>query len=296
VTTIFWHALGRYRGQILGWGLALLVLGILAVARYDIMRENQESLREILRGSAGRFVALFGDPARLMTPGGFLSLAFFSFMPLVLGVFAVLGGSGLLAADEENGTLDLVLAHPVSRTALFLGRLLAFAAAAVAILALSWLGFVVAMSWSSLDVGWWAMTRPFASLLAVLYFFAGLALLLSMVLPSRRQAAMAAGLVLLASFFLTTLARLDTGLEAVACFSPLHYYQGGEAVERLNESWLAVLLGAAGLFAGLAWWCFERRDIRVVGEGGWRWPWRRRQPGGGSPGRLSTTPPPASVR
>src|SRR5207248_8557932 len=84
---------------------------------------------EILKGSAGRFIGMFGDPTKLMSPEGFLSLAFFSYLPLIMGVFAVLAGSGLLAADEENGTLDLILAHPVSRTALFLGRLLAFVAA-----------------------------------------------------------------------------------------------------------------------------------------------------------------------
>jgi ABC-2 type transport system permease protein len=278
VTTIFRYALARFRGLIFGWGLALFLLSILSVARYDILRENQESIRQILQGSVGQFVALFGDPTRLMTPGGFLSLAFFSYLPLILGVFAVLAGSGLLAADEENGTLDLVLAHPVSRTALFLGRLLALAVATVAILALSWLGFVVAMNWSTLEVGWWAMARPFVSLLALLFFFGGLALLLSMMLPSRRLASMWAGMVLVGSFFLTTLARLDTSLEPVARVSPVSYYQSGEAVEGLNGSWLAGLLGTAGLFTALAWWRFERRDIRVVGEGVWRWPlvWRKK--------------------
>jgi ABC-2 type transport system permease protein len=278
--TIFAYALGRFRGQILGWGLALLLLGVLSVARYDIMRENQETIRELLKGSLGRVIEAFGDASRLTSPGGFLSVALFSYLPLILGVFAVVNGSGLLAADEENGTLDLVLAHPVSRTALFLGRLAAFAAAAVAILALSWLGFLAAMSWSSLDVSGWAMARPFVSLLAVLFFFGGLALLLSMTLPSRRLAAMSAGMVLLASFFLTTLARLDKSLATVARISPLSYYQSGEAVEGLNGAWLAGLMGVAGLFVVLAWWCFERRDIRVVGEGGWRWPLPRRQRAG----------------
>jgi ABC-2 type transport system permease protein len=274
VRTVFGYALGRFRGQILGWGLALFLLGLMSVARYDIMRENQESLRQILQGSAGQFIRMFGDPARLMTPGGFLSLAFFSYLPLILGVFAVLGGSGLLAADEESGTLDLLLAHPVSRTSLFLGRLLAFGVATAGILALSWLGFVIAMNWSSLAVSAGAMALPYLSLLAVLWFFGGLALLLSMTLPSRRLAAMTTGLVLMASFFLTTLARLDTSLEPVARISPLSYYQGGEAVEGLNGGWLAGLVAAAGLFVALAWWRFERRDIRVVGEGGWRWPLR----------------------
>jgi ABC-2 type transport system permease protein len=266
---IFLYTLARFRGQILGWGLALFLMGALAVVRYNMMRDNQELLRQLFAGSVGDFIRMFGDVDKLTTAGGFLSLAFFSYLPLVLGVFVVLAGSGLLVADEENGTLDLVLAHPVSRSALFLGRLLAFGVATFTILVLSWLGFLVAMPWSSLDVGLWSMARPYVSLAAVLFFFGGLSLLLSMVLPARRTAAMTAGVVLLTSYFVTTLARLDPGLEPVARFSAIYYYQGGEAIEGLNAAWLAGLLAVTGLFSILAWWCFERRDIRVVGEGGW---------------------------
>jgi ABC-2 type transport system permease protein len=118
------------------------------------------------------------------------------------------------------------------------------------------------------------MAQPYFSLLALLFFFAGLALLLSMTLPSRRLAAMTAGMVLLVSFFLTTLARLEKSLDGFARLSPISYYQGGDAVEGLNLSWFVGLMAAAAVFTVLAWWLFERRDIRVVGEGGWRWPLR----------------------
>ena len=269
--TIFRAALARLRGQILGWGVVMFLLSLITAVRYDIVRENQAAVEQLLQGSIGNYVKMFGDVAKLTTPEGFLSMALFSFLPLMLGVFAVLAGSGLLAADEEDGTLDLILAYPVSRTALFLGRLLAFLTATLVILALSWLGFVVAMRWTTLSVGWGAMTLPYLSLWALLLFFGGLALLLSMVLPSRRLAAMTTGMLLIASFFLTTLERLDPSLKTVARFSPLHYYQSGDALQGLNVSWFVALLVAAGLFIVVAWWRFERRDIRVAGEGVWRW-------------------------
>jgi ABC-2 type transport system permease protein len=213
----------------------------------------------------------------MFAPEGFLTASYFSFLPLILGIFAVMGGSGLLAVDEENGTLDLIAAHPVSRTALFLGRLAAFGAALAAILFISWLGLVVPMSWSSLAVAPVDLALPFLSLLAVLSVLAALALLLSMVLPARRVAGTVAGLVLVADFFLVMLARDRSDLQGLSSLLPLHYYESGDAIKGLNVRWFLGLLFFAALFIAGAWWAFERRDLRVSGEGSWRWPWSRRQ-------------------
>ena len=270
--TIFRYTLGRFRGQILGWGISLFLLGLLFVPFYDVIVEQEEQFQQLLESYPPELMAFFGDFSNFATPEGFLSAEYFSLMPIILGIFAVLAGSGLLASDEEKGTLDLVMAYPVSRTALVVGRLLAFVAATLAILAISWLGLVVPMNWSTMDVGWGALALPFLSLLAVVLLFGTLALLLSMLLPSRRLAAMMAGLALVASFFITGLARISEDLESVAKLSPLNYYQSGDAILGLNGAWFGGLLAVAALFAVVAWWRFERRDIRVGGEGGWRLP------------------------
>jgi ABC-2 type transport system permease protein len=165
------------------------------------------------------------------------------------------------------------------------------ATATVAILALSWLGLLVAKGSSSLEVGGWALALPHLSLLALMLFFSGLALLLSLVLPARRSAAMAAGLVLLTSYFLTTLARLDKDLETLSRLAPTSYYQSGDAIDGLNVRWFAGLLASAAAFVALAWWRFERRDIRVAGEGVWRWRLWRRVVGPAHPPAAPSSPP-----
>ncbi len=270
--TIFRYTLRRFRGQILGWGIALALLAVLLISMYDSFAGEQEQLAELLAVYPPEISAFMGDISTMSTPEGWVSLEFFSYMPLILGIFGVLMGSGLLVSHEESGTLDLIMAHPVSRTALFMGRLLAFITATVAILVITWLGFIVSMTWSSIDIGWGRMWLPMLSLLAELLLFGTMSLLLSMVLPSRRLAATAAGLLLVASFFITGLAKINEALKPVAKLSPLNYYQALDAFNALNGAWLAGLLAVAVLFAALAWWRFQRRDIRVGGEGGWRLP------------------------
>lgn len=170
--TIFRYTLSRFRGQILGWGISLLLLGLMLMWFYPSIAEQQESFEQLLEIYPPEFSAFFGDLSAMVTPEGFLSIEYFSYMPLILGIFAVLMGSGLLVSDEENGTLDLVLAHPVSRTALFFGRLIAFVVATLAILAISWLGLVLGTVATSLNLGWGEMALPFLSVLACCFSLA----------------------------------------------------------------------------------------------------------------------------
>ncbi len=267
--TIFWYSLGRSRGQILGWGLALAVLGGYLVGFYDTLATQQETLEQLLASYPPELMAIFGDMTEMFTPQGYLHVEFFSYMPLILGIYAVLAGSGLLVGDEESGTLDLLMAHPLSRTSFYLGRLAAFVSTTFLILLVTWAGFAVVVPTTTMDISPLEIAAPFLSLLVFLLLFGALALFLSMVLPSRRFAAMTGGMLLVASFFISTLARIDENLIAAAEYSPFNYYQGGEAIGGVEWAWIGGLLGFAALFALLAWWRFERRDIRVGGEGGW---------------------------
>jgi ABC-2 type transport system permease protein len=272
IRTIFRYRLARYRGQILGWGLALALLGLFMAQFYGTIAAEADRFEQLLASYPKELMAFFGDTSELTTSSGYLNLEYFVLMPLILGIFMVLTGSGLLAADEESGRLDLIMAHPVSRTSLYWGRVLAFALATLSILLLAGLGLYVPSSWTPLDVGWLGLMRAFVSLFAVLMLFGALALLLSLLLPSRRLAAMVTGILLVGSYFVTSLARVITDLETVAKLSPLNYYQGGDAIESVNITWAVGLLATANVFAVLAWWRFEKRDIRVGGEGGWQRP------------------------
>ena len=270
MVTIFKHALSRNLGTILGWGLPLALVGGYLVLFYDTFSDQQAQLTQLISQYPPELMAAFGGMGDMFTPNGYINVEFFSYMPLIIGIYIILSGSGLLVGDEENGTLDLVLAHPVSRTTVFWGRLLSFMVTILAILFITWLGFVIAIPNTRMEITPPDIALPFLSLFALLALFGMLALLLSMLLPSRRLAAMVSGLLLVASFFITTLARLDENLENLAQLSPLNYYQGGLALLEMEWGWLAGLLGGALLFTLLAWWRFQRRDIRVAGEGGWQ--------------------------
>lgn len=281
--TIFRNSFARYRGQILGWGISLALLGAMIVGLYDMMQARQEQYTKLFNSFPKELMAFFNasDMATMFTPSGFINLEFFSYMTIIIGIFAVTNGSSLLAGDEESGILDLVLAYPVSRLRLFTGRLMAFIAATIALLSFTWLGFVVIEPSTQMNVSPDRLALPFISLFGILMLFGTLALVLSMLLPSRRMAAMTSGILMVASYFITALSQLDSHLKPITKLSPMNYYQGGLAIDGLKWGWIAGLLGFSLFFVLIAWWRFERRDVRVAGEGSWRMPdflrLRRRQ-------------------
>jgi ABC-2 type transport system permease protein len=266
----------RSAGAILIWGMALFLLAWPVVLAYDVVQKEQQKIKEVAKNFQIFFAAMGGDLDRITHPSEYLTLRFFSFMPLILGIFAILSGTGLTAVDEEKGTLDLILAHPVTRTSVFLGRFLAMLLTLLIILIVSWAGLVMWMARTNLrdQITPGQMVLPYLSLLAELLFFGTLAMLLSLIMPSRRQAATAGGVFLVGSFFITMFARIDPSLEWIARLSPLSYYQSGQAVLGLNLNWLGGLFLLAVCFTFLAWYGFERRDIRVAGEGVWQWPFK----------------------
>ncbi len=268
----FRHELAHMRGQILGWGISLGLLGAYFTSVFNSFQAQMEQLKQVMGYFPPELFEFFGIDLSTLTPFRMLDIKFFSLMPIILGIFAMLACSNLLAGDEETGLLDLVLAHPVSRRSLFFGKFLAFVVAFVAILLIMWAAISLFMDRAVLQVTPIQMLWPMVSLFATVLIFGALALLLSMVLPSRRMAWSVSLFVAIASFFVDGMAEIEPSLQRVSELLPYAYYQGAQAAFGLNVGWVVGLVVPAVVFVLLAWWRFERRDIRVAGEGGWRLP------------------------
>lgn len=266
----FKHTLRRLRGQILGWGFGLALYGLLMGGMYDTI-QTIEGLEEMLASYPKELMAFFGELGQLSTPTGYFGTYYSSYMPIIVGIFSVAAAAGLLAGDEEKGTLDLVLAHPVSRSGLFWGRWLGYVVATILILFIGYLGWAVTLPYTSMPVTVLGLLQAFAPLLALLLLFGSLSLLLSMILPSARLATMVSGGLLVANFLLVGLAQINDRLEPIMDVTPFAFFQGGDAINGLNWSWFVGLLVAGLLLVALAWFLFQRRDIRVGGERSWGW-------------------------
>jgi ABC-2 type transport system permease protein len=112
------------RTSLILWAVsvAALVAGIAAI--YPTVRDNP-SLDNIYGDLSPTLQSLLGGSS-LTSPAGYLNTQLFAFfLPAVLLVFAIGRGAGSIAGEEEERTLDLLLAQPVDRRRLYLEKALA---------------------------------------------------------------------------------------------------------------------------------------------------------------------------
>ena len=160
------HTMRRMRGQMIGWSIGIGLYSILMVSLFDSII-GIEGFEDIMAQYPQELMGFFGDdPMAITTPKGYIDIYFFSYMPVIIGIFAASAGANLLVGDEEKGLLDLVMAHPLSRTALFWGRLLGLLLVTGLILLVGWLSWVIPSPGSGLDLSWIEFLRPFLPLFA----------------------------------------------------------------------------------------------------------------------------------
>ena len=182
--------------------------------------------------------------------------------PLLVITFSILWGGDLLAGEEDRGTLDLLLANPVSRSRVFLEKFAALALGMFAAAGGLVLGLVVGSPLFDLKLGTSACLATGVSIALLALLFGTLALALGAATGSRGIARGLTVLVVVVAYLVSGLADLVTWLKQVRPFSPWYHAM---ATDPLGTGWhlwhLVALLGVTVVIAAVGALAFERRDL-----------------------------------
>ena len=104
--SILWKTVVDDRLQILGYGLTLAVMAAVIVYLWP---SYEDTLVTVDLPPA--LEALLGSSLSFATGPGFISAEFFSWIPALLLVYAIVKGTGAVAGEESAGTMDMLLAQ-----------------------------------------------------------------------------------------------------------------------------------------------------------------------------------------
>lgn len=261
LNSIFTKTLWERRKSLLFWSIGLLLYTIMIGSVYNSIEgvadfaQLMDEMPEVLR-------AIFGEMGDITTPAGFLGAELYSLtLPLVLTIFAIGFGASTLSREEESGTLELLLATPITRKRIITEKSIAMTLSTLWLSMLVWLGVAIISLTMDFSIGLWGVLfASFATAVLALCF--GFLALAVTSWKARKGLAIAVGtVVFLWGYFANTVALLVDSIAQLKYSSLLYYYDGqnilvnGVSITRFVV--LAAFIVAAYLLS-LA--LFSRRD------------------------------------
>ena len=226
--TVAKRLVADHRRSFSWWAVAMVAMVGLTVALWPSIR-GQQQFEDLMRDLPDAVKALFGaaEGISFISPPGYLQSRLFSLLlPVLLLVFGIGVGARAVGGAEENGTLELVLAHPVSRRRVVAERYLALVAlvtglAAVALVSLAALAPLVGL-FEGISLR--RLLGAFAAAVALTLLHASLAFAAGCVSGRRGTAIAVAGAVAVGGYVLHGLIAAADLLAPARFLSPWHWY------------------------------------------------------------------------
>lgn len=253
------------RRTIFYWAAGMSALLIVTFSAWPALSENAAAMAAMVNALPTEIFAMFGmtDPSSLSTPAGFISSrAYLNMGPLIIIVFTVGGVSTLLAKEERNGVLDMVLSNPLTRRSILVQKVGALGGQAVFIgLVLTIVAFAGNAIWDTNLVPI-NMVGANIGLTLLGLFFGGMALALWSVMPSGGAAIGITSAFAVVTYFINGLGSVVDPIAPLRPFSPFYWYIGDTAplAKGIEPAYLLLLAGAI-IFTGIATWRFDTRDL-----------------------------------
>ncbi len=251
------------RRAVLGWAVSIAGVGAMYGAFWPTIDtpEMQQAMRSYPKALLEAM-----SYTDMTTASGYIGSAVHGLLGAALmAVLAIQQGSRAIAGEEEDGSLDLLLAHPISRARLALERFGALAVTVAIAVTLLWVALVAISGPARLDdisvAGFAAASVQlalFGLTLGSVAFAVGAA-------TGRRATAMAvASTVAVLGYLANGVFPQFEPLRWTRDVSPWNWLLGGAPLRNgLQLADCGLLLATTMVFVSLGTWAFTRRDIGV---------------------------------
>jgi ABC-2 type transport system permease protein len=264
---VYRRSLRDNRRWLAWWSAGMVALNVLTAAFFPTV-EGDQSFDNVVAGLPAPMKSLIGLKAgmSISTAPGYLNARLLSLLlPVLLVIFAIGTGSRAIAGAEEDGTLELLLANPVSRSRVVVERFAAMCtllAVLVVIAALSLLA--IAPPFGLLNgVALANLLQAYLAAFCLSLLFGAVAFGLGAALGLRSTSLGMAAAAAVGGYLLQALLANSPSLDGLRSLSPWQWYgaepiivAGSTAVAFVPALVTTVVVTVAG------WWRFRRRDLR----------------------------------
>lgn len=259
---IRWTLWGR-RWSTAWWSVGVFSFILINMVFYPTFKDQAQVLEKSFASLPKAALQLFGGSSDFFSPIGFLnSQIFFLMLPMLLTILAVALGSSLIAREEQDGTLETVLARPVSRGRVLIAKIIAGSLVLAVVSAVALATVVAAAKVFGLDVASSLIAQASFNSFLLAYCTGAVAFLLAATGRARGAAIGVAALVGFGGYIISSLSGTVEWLKTPSRIFPFDYFQS-EAILRgtyhwINALYFVVVIAVCGV---LSYVVFRRRDL-----------------------------------
>lgn len=263
IPVIRWELTQR-RLYLLWWCLGVIALVAMLMSIYPSIHQQASQLDQIFKQLPASVRALRGGETDLTSPAGYLNAElFYISLPLLLIIMSVGLGGSLLAKDEQDHTLELLLARPVSRGAVLFGKAVS---GIILVLSVGLIGTVATVVLAKV-VGMDLAMRyiAFAGLFTTIFSlaFGAIAFGLSAAsIVSRRLGIAVAVIASFGGYLIQSLSSASDWIKTPATWLPYHYFVPRDILAGNIDRGFVIYMAAIFLVSAvISYLGFRRRDL-----------------------------------
>lgn len=263
---VWLRSLRDQRNSLFWWAIGISSYVAFCFAFYPSMVASAEQMNAYLEAMPEAFVAVFmGEYTDMASPAGFMSTYISSlFVPMLFLFYAIGAGSDAIAGEEARGTLDLLLANPVSRRSVLVHKSIALIVAVAVLTVMLWLVLVASAYAVGMSVSYWGLLAVSLGNFLLVVCLGALALGVASATGSKGLGTGLATGVAAVSYLVNAFAPSLDWLRPYREVSLFYLYTGRDPlVNGLHPASVAVFLVLTVVFLAGGSYFFERRDLAV---------------------------------
>jgi ABC-2 type transport system permease protein len=259
---IWTKTLWEQRRALLGWAIGFAAVSFVYGGFYPFAAtpEYSELIDSLPPGLAEAFG--WGD---ISTPHGYLGATVFGILGPVLAIVMAIGlGARAIAGSEEDGSLELLIAHPVTRTRVVLQKTAALALAAIGAGIVVFLAILAIAGPIDLDLPVANLASASLNMALMGLVFGTVAVLIGSFTGRKSIAVGGAAAVAVVAFLANGLAPQVDALAWMQKGSPFYWADGTSTLRDGFDPLLTLLLaGVSAALLAASVYTFNRRDVGV---------------------------------
>ncbi|MCF7926135.1 MAG: ABC transporter permease [Candidatus Izimaplasma sp.] len=253
--------------SLLLWTAIIVGLAGLMLIMFPAFEDVFSNIEDLLAAYPAEFLEVFGmgegglDMSNIY---GWFGIEGYLFVTLIGGSYAAILGSSILSKEEDEHTIEFLLAKPISRTKILVGKCVVILLNLIIMNLVVSIILLIAFSvYGDLNIVVWLL-YSFAPLLLQLYL-AALALLASIfVTKSRKVISISLGLAI-GLYVIMIISDLTDKAEFLKYITPYEYVNAKDIVTNhmIRPLYLGIALSVITVSVLTTWQLYKRKDITV---------------------------------